>query len=338
MSDFDDDAGGADDAAEILSFKITTAHQGMRVDKALSDLFPDISRSRIQALIGGGHVCIDGEPCGSPSRRVSAGDFVELSIPAAVEALPQAENISLDIVYEDADLLVLNKPVGLVVHPGAGNYTGTLVNALLYHCAGELSGIGGVMRPGIVHRLDKDTSGLMVVAKSDLAHRGLSAQLEDRSLSRVYEALVLKVPVPLKGTIDRPIGRDARNRLKMAINGQSAREARTHYHVRENFSGALARVDCKLESGRTHQIRVHMASIKHPLIGDALYGPQPTAVTATLKAASYEPEVVQACLDFGRQALHAREISFIHPADDEEMEFSAPLPDDFSNLLKTIRK
>lgn len=335
MSEFDDNDGGRE---VILNVSITAAHDGLRVDKALSDLFPDISRSRVQALIGGGHVFIDGEPCVSASHRVGAGHQVKLCIPEATEAIPQPQNIPLDIVYEDSDLLVLNKPAGLVVHPGAGNYAGTLVNALLYHCAGNLSGIGGVMRPGIVHRLDKDTSGLMVVAKNDLAHQGLSAQLEDRSLSRVYEALVLKAPVPVKGTVDRPIGRDARNRLRMAIGGQGAREARTHYHVRENYKGALARVDCRLESGRTHQIRVHMASIKHPLIGDPLYGPQPTAVRAAMKAAGYGEDAIAACLGFDRQALHAREISFVHPAEDEVMSFASRLPDDMINLLEKIQK
>lgn len=342
MSDFDDDAGDDSEraavGAETLSTGITTAHEGMRIDKALSDLYPDLSRSRIQGLIGGGHVSVDGVACASSSRRVRAGEQVAVIVPEVVAATPEPENIPLDIVYEDSDLLVINKPAGLVVHPGAGHYTGTLVNALLYHCAGELSGIGGVMRPGIVHRLDRETSGLMVVAKSDLAHRGLAAQLEDRSLSRVYEALILKIPVPLKGTIDRPIGRDARNRLRMAVNGQGAREARTHYHVRENLKGALARVECRLESGRTHQIRVHMASIKHPLIGDPLYGPQPTAVAAAMKSAGYGADAAAACLGFGRQALHAREICFIHPADDEEMGFDVPLPEDFSNLLKILTK
>ncbi|MCC6597626.1 MAG: RluA family pseudouridine synthase [Alphaproteobacteria bacterium] len=325
-------------SARVLRFDVTTAHAGMRLDKALSDMCFDVSRSRVQGLIVEGYALLNGVLCDSASRKVGEGDRVELVIPDAVEAVPQPENIPLDIIYEDEDLLVLNKQVGLVVHPGAGNYTGTLVNALLYHCAGELSGIGGVMRPGIVHRLDKDTSGLMVAAKSDLAHRGLSAQLEDRSLSRIYEALVLKVPVPLKGTIDRSIGRDPRNRLRMAISGQGARSARTHYHVRENFGGALARVDCKLESGRTHQIRVHMASIKHPLIGDSLYGPQVTAIAGAMKSAGYSAEAIAACTGFERQALHAREISFIHPADGEEMSFSVGLPEDMSNLLKNIKK
>ncbi|MCB0375415.1 MAG: RluA family pseudouridine synthase, partial [Sinomicrobium sp.] len=227
-----------------------------------------------------------------------------------------------------------NKPVGLVVHPGAGNHTGTLVNALLYHCGDNLSGIGGVLRPGIVHRLDKDTTGLMVAAKNDRAHQGLSDQLADRSLSRKYKALVLGNPMPLKGVIDQPIGRHPSNRLKMDVNARNGREARTHYHVQASYNDEFAFVECTLESGRTHQIRVHMNWLKHPLIGDPLYGPQPTAVTAALKRGKFDDStVIEAVTGFSRPALHAFALSFIHPATGEAMDFEQELPEDMSKLL-----
>ena len=254
------------------------------------------------------------------------------------EASPQAQDIKLDIVYEDEHMLVINKPVGLVVHPGAGNHDGTLVNALLYHCGDSLSGIGGVVRPGIVHRLDKDTSGLMVVAKNDKAHQGLSEQLSDRSLSRVYLALVLGVPMPPSGCVDKPIGRDPRNRQKMAILAKNSREAQTHYKVKTNYHDALALLECRLQTGRTHQIRVHMGHIKLPLVGDPLYGPQPTALRAALKKAGYEKDDIESIVAFGRQALHATEISFVHPVTAKRMSFNASPPDDFSNILNILNK
>ena len=324
------------DNSEPLRFVVDEARAGMRLDKALAALAPEFSRSRLQGLIQGGALTLNGLPCDDTSRKVNTGHVIELIVPPPEEAEPEAENIPLDIVYEDDDLLVINKAAGMVVHPGAGNHSGTLVNALLHHCAGQLSGIGGVMRPGIVHRLDKDTSGLMVVAKNDRAHKGLAAQLEDRSLSRIYEALVLKVPVPLKGTVDMPIGRDPRNRLKMSIKGRDGREARTHYLVKQNYNDALALVECRLESGRTHQIRVHMQAIKHPIIGDPVYGPQDTAVTGAMKKADFEAEIAEKLLKFPRQALHAREITFTHPIAEKSLNFSADYPDDFSKLLKLL--
>lgn len=311
---------------------------GQRADKGIAALSSDLSRARIQALIESGDITLNGSPIENMSKKLAEGDQIAIHLPPPQEATPQPENIVLDIVYEDEDLLVINKPVGLVVHPGAGNYSGTLVNALLHHCAGDLSGIGGVMRPGIVHRLDKDTSGLMVVAKNDFAHQGLSAQLEDRSLSRIYQALVLKTPIPHKGTVDMPIGRDPRNRLKMAIKGQASRSARTHYRILNVYGGALSWVECKLDSGRTHQIRVHMAAIKHPLIGDHLYGPQPTAVRGALKNAGFAQEDIESVLAFPRQALHACALSFLHPATDEVMAFDCPTPEDLIKLLKNIEK
>lgn len=312
------------------------AHSGLRFDKALSEVSEEMTRSRAQGLIKDGVVLLNGLVCTDTSRKIMKGEVVEFTVPALKEAVPEPENIALDVVYEDEDLLVINKPVGLVVHPGAGNWSGTLVNALLYHCGESLSGIGGVARPGIVHRLDKDTSGLMVVAKNDRAHKGLSEQLADRSLSRVYSALVLKVPTPVKGVVDMPIGRDPRNRLKMAVQGRGGRDARTHYIVRETFGQALSLVECKLETGRTHQIRVHMAALKHPLVGDPLYGPQETALTAALKKNDYNDEVIAALKNFPRQALHAQSLSFIHPVRGDALHFDSSLPADLKEILRLL--
>lgn len=327
-----------DESLQKLSLLVEGQDQCGRVDKALSAAFPDVSRSRIQALIEEGRLTINGKVCDSGSRKLALNDFAEITVPLPVAAQPQPENIPLDIVYEDHDLIVVNKQAGLVVHPGAGNYTGTLVNALLYHCGESLSGIGGVLRPGIVHRLDKDTSGLMVVAKNDAAHRGLAAQLEDRTLSRLYKALVFKVPFPPKGHVDAPLGRHPGHRLKMAIVRQGGKEARTFYSVEEKFGDACALVECKLESGRTHQIRVHMESLGHPLIGDQLYGPQPNALQSALKKEGYGASSLSQIMAFPRQALHAGTVRFIHPGTEEEMEFEATLPEDIDNLLKLLRK
>jgi 23S rRNA pseudouridine1911/1915/1917 synthase len=324
-------------STDLQTIEIPEDLAGNRLDKALSLLLPEFSRARLQALLKGGHVTMGGQVCAKMSVKVKAGDKISVELPPLEEAEPQAQEIALDIVYEDDDLLVINKPPGLVVHPGAGNHDGTLVNALLHHCGESLSGIGGVARPGIVHRIDKDTSGLLVVAKHDHAHRHLSEQLADRSLSRIYLALVFKTPVPKKGSVNIPLARDSGNRLKMAINRRTGKEAQTDYLVLEDFSGALSLVECKLHSGRTHQIRVHMQSLGHPLIGDQLYGPQKNAVEAAMKKAGYEAEAIAEIQAFKRQALHARAISFIHPETEEWMEFEADLPPDFHNLLKILR-
>lgn len=309
----------------------------VRIDKALAEMVDDLSRSRIQALMDGGQVMLNGAVHDNASYKVSAGDVIAIEIPPAEEAEPQAQNIPLDIVYEDDDLLVINKQAGLVVHPGAGNPDGTLVNALLYHCGDSLSGIGGVKRPGIVHRIDKDTTGLLVVAKHDRAHQGLSDQLADRSLSRTYDALVWRVPMPIKGTVDQPIGRHPSNRQKMSIGGSGAREARTHYMVVDSYHDCVAQLECKLESGRTHQIRVHMAHIKHPLLGDGVYGLNAQESRSALKKAGFEGQNIDDILNFPRQALHAAEIRFIHPVSGDEMGFSAGLPEDMQNLLKLLK-
>lgn len=322
--------------SETHEFTIGEDTAGVRLDKALAGLQENYSRARIQGLLEDGALSLNGGVYSKGSYKVQDGDVLVLVVPDAVSADPEPEDIPLDVVYEDSDLLVLNKQAGLVVHPGAGNHTGTLVNALLHYCGDELSGIGGVMRPGIVHRLDKNTTGLMVVAKNDKAHQGLSAQLEDRSLSRVYKALVLGVPMPIKAHVDMTIGRDPRNRLKMAVNVKRGKEAKTYYKVEKDFGSFFCLVQCKLESGRTHQIRVHMAAIKHPLIGDPLYGPQLTATQAAMRKLGLDDETQQQVLAFSRQALHAHEIKFIHPVTEEAMSFTQELPDDFSKLLKLL--
>lgn len=321
------------DETETYHAIIGDAEDGLRLDKAVAVLLPDFSRTRLQGLIGDGECMIDGVTCSTPSRKVKAGEQIVIALPPLEDAEPVPENIPLDVLFEDDDVLVLNKTAGMVVHPAVGHATGTLVNALLYHCGESLSGIGGVRRPGIVHRLDKDTSGLMMVAKNDFAHHHLSAQLQDRSLSRVYQALVLGVPFPPKGRIDAPIGRHSSNRLKMAVVRHGGKEAATNYMVLESFGDGLALMECRLESGRTHQIRVHMEHLGFPLIGDELYGAQATRARSILKKGGYEDGVIERLLAFPRQALHAAEISFIHPRTDEEMSFSAPLPDDLEELI-----
>lgn len=307
-----------------------------RLDRALAVLVPDLSRARLQALIEAGEVLVDGTKLKS-SAKVLAQQKITLVVPEAEAAEPVAQDIPLDIVFEDDDLLVLNKPVGLVVHPAAGHQQGTLVNALLHHCADSLSGIGGVKRPGIVHRLDKDTSGLMMVAKNDFAHQHLARQLADRSLSRTYQALVWGIPTPFKGKVDAPLGRHSSNRLYMTVR-PDGRHAVTHYTVLERIGDTASLVECKLETGRTHQIRVHMAHKKNPLIGDPLYGLQPSAVNGYLKRGEYEGEEADYIRAFPRQALHALELTFIHPRTDEDVTVRSELPSDFKDLLKILRK
>ena len=318
-----------------LSVDVGEDGVGQRADKYLGHA-TEFSRSRVQGLISGGHVALNGVVLGSASKKLELNDVLSVRVPEPESAFPQAEDITLKVVYEDEDLLVIDKPAGLVVHPGAGNATGTLVNALLYHCKDSLSGIGGVVRPGIVHRLDKDTSGLLIVAKNDFAHQHLAAQLSERSLSRHYKALVTGVPVPMKGVVDRAIGRHRHNRLKMSVMSNSSRHARTHYTVIEAFGQACALVECKLETGRTHQIRVHMEAIGHPLIGDPLYGAQPTLVRSRLKKEGYLPDFIEEIVSFPRQFLHAYKLSFVHPRSEEVMKFESLLPDDLENLYQKL--
>lgn len=309
-----------------------------RLDQILVEHFDeDISRARLQKLIKNGHVLIDRNPVRQASLKLSGDLTIEIDIPAPVEATPQAQDIPLDIIFEDDDLIVLNKPVGLVVHPGAGNHDGTLVNALLHHCKGELSGIGGVERPGIVHRLDKETSGVMIAAKTDTAHRGLSKQLETRSLSREYIALLWGEPIPGKGTIDASIGRHRTNRQKMAVTSIQSKDAVTHYEVVERYlDRSISLVTCKLQTGRTHQIRVHMAHQHHWLIGDPLYGKQNTSQRAILKKTDLEKDVIEEVIAFPRQALHAKKLSFIHPVSGENLSFEAEIAADIEVLIKKI--
>jgi len=316
---------------------VTAQEAGQRLDRLCTDKFSDLSRERVKQLIDNGGIHVAGLPPSStlkPSTKVEDGWQIHCTIPEAEEYEPQPENIPLDILYEDSDVIVINKTAGMVVHPAAGNWTGTLVNALLHHCGDSLSGIGGVKRPGIVHRLDKDTSGVMIVAKNDHAHAHLSAQLSARSLSRIYLALVWDMPIPPYGTISIPIGRDHKNRLKQAVkHGDHGREAVTHYKVIDSYDNAMALVECRLETGRTHQIRVHMQAKGHPLIGDPLYGAQKTLQISRLSRLGEDTKCDKGnILNFPRQALHAHHIQFIHPSTEEEMSFTAAVPDDFRAL------
>jgi len=290
---------------------------GIRLDVFLSDSLDDVSRSRAQQLIETGRVTLMGKPV-RKNYRVADGDYLRIELPEPEPAELIPENIPLDILYEDDDLLVVNKPKGLVVHPAPGHPSGTLVNALLFHCGNSLSGIGGVARPGIVHRLDMDTSGLMLCAKNDRAHRLLSSQLSDRSLSRIYEAILRGTPKDGTGTVDAPIGRSPKDRKKMAVTMQHSRPAVTHYQVLESYPG-YSYVRCRLETGRTHQIRVHMAYIGHPVAGDPLYGGKTE-------------------LGLTAQCLHARCIHFIHPSTGEMMTFQSDLPKEFSRVLDLLRE
>ena len=289
---------------------------GLRLDAFLARQLPELSRSRVQQLLEQGCVTAEGKP-GKKNRRLTPGERILLDLPEPAEADPEPEEIPLDILFEDADLLVINKPKGMVVHPAPGHESGTLVNALLHHCGDSLSGIGGVKRPGIVHRLDKDTSGLMLAAKTDRAHASLAAQLGDHSLHRVYAALLIGTPRPAEGVVDLPVGRHPRDRKKMAAGVPGGRSAVTHYRVLESFPG-YSYAECVLETGRTHQIRVHMASLGHPVAGDPLYGGK-------------------CALPLSSQCLHAREICFRHPVTGEDMTFSCPLPPEFSAVLQKLR-
>lgn len=297
--------------------EIIITESGMRADKAISAALPELSRSAVQNLIAGGHVFWDGKPV-AKSAKLPLGSVLVVEIPPARPLDVRPENIPLDIVYEDGDLLVVNKPKGMVVHPAAGNYDGTLVNALLHHCGDSLSGINGVIRPGIVHRIDKDTSGLLIVAKNDTAHRHLAEQIKAHSFTREYRAVVYG-RIREDGTVDAPIARHSQDRKRMAVQqSPSARDAVTHYFVTRNFTG-FTQLRLRLETGRTHQIRVHMAYIGHPVAGDPVYGPK--KVITSLHG----------------QCLHAGLIGFIHPRTGAYMEFEAPLPPYFTDFLRTLR-
>jgi 23S rRNA pseudouridine1911/1915/1917 synthase len=296
-----------------------------RLDRALAEA-SGLSRERVKALLGEGCVMLSGEPATNASGKVAAGTAFAIAVPEAAPAAAIAQDIPLQIAFEDEYLIVIDKPAGLVVHPAAGNHDSTLVNALLHHCRGQLSGIGGVARPGIVHRIDKDTSGLMVVAKTDAAHEGLARQFADHSIERTYLAVVGGLPNPLAGVVRGPIGRSSANRKKMALVEEGrGKHAVTHYKTLEALDSA-ALVECRLETGRTHQVRVHMASMGHPLLGDPVYGRTPPRLRSLL-----------AELEFRRQALHARELGFIHPISAERLHWRSELPADLRELLEALR-
>ena len=304
---------------------ITEETRGTRLDLVLSAGLEDYSRSFIQKLFEKGAVTVNGQVCTSKKYKCVEGDLVEIQIPDPEKLEAEAEDIPINVVYEDGDLLVVDKPAGMVVHPAPGNYSGTLVNALMYHCGDQLSSINGVIRPGIVHRIDKDTSGLLVVAKTDKAHTGLARQLEEHSINRIYRAIVYNNIKEDEGTVDAAIGRDPKNRLRNAVlregmpGYESAKSAVTHYRVLERF-GKYTCIEARLETGRTHQIRVHMAYIKHPLLGDELYGPNKNKEGAK------------------RQMLHAGVLGFVHPVTGDYMEFESPLPEDFRKVLDRLRE
>ena len=302
----------------VMTWEIGEAEAGARLDVAVSGLLPDLSRSYVQKLIAKGLVTVDGVPATVKKEKVAEGQIISVTLPPAKPPEAEPEDIPLDIVYEDEDLLVVNKPRGMVVHPAPGNETGTLVNALLYHCRGELSAINGVERPGIVHRIDKDTSGLLMVAKSDAAHKGLSEQLAVHSITREYLALCYNNFTEDAGTCDVPIGRDPQKRVRQSVYGSGERNAVTHYQVLERF-GTYTYIRARLETGRTHQIRVHMAYLHHPLVGDELYG------------RGKNPFGVKG------QLLHAATLGFTHPVTGEDLLFTAPVPEVFRKVLDRLR-
>lgn len=304
---------------------------GERLDKAMVALDTSLSRTAIQRLIREEMVRVNGQLVSSPSQRLRGGEVLEWTVPDLKPSELIAETIALDIRFEDKHLVVINKPAGMVVHPGAGVHCGTLVHALLGHCGGDLSGIGGWLRPGIVHRLDKDTSGLLVVAKSDEVHQGLSRQFEAHTVSRRYMAMVRGVPRDKTGTIDAPVGRHPTARTKMAVRVHGGRVAVTRYEVIEVFTGC-ALVHCVLQTGRTHQIRVHMAHVGHPLLGDLVYG------RGFEPPRSWPESVRQEVLQFRRQALHAGTLGFLHPVTVDRMQFTVDPPDDFQGLLNGLRQ
>lgn len=307
----------------ILSVKATAEDTGSRLDAFIGYNTDELSRSYAVKLIEKGRVSINGKTVTSKKHAVAEGDTVTIDMPEPEVLEVSAENIPIEIVYEDDDVAVINKPRGMVVHPGPGNYSGTLVNAIMYHMGDSLSSINGVIRPGIVHRIDKDTSGLLMIAKNDKAHESLAAQLKEHSVTREYTALVYDNIREDELTIDLPIGRDERNRMRNAVNGSGARNAVTHIKVLERF-GKYTLVKARLETGRTHQIRVHMAYMHHPLVGDELYGP---------RRQSSKTEGIEV----RGQLLHAGTLGFIHPSTNEYIEFHSELPDVFQNVLTKLR-
>ena len=298
-------------------FLVSWEEEDTRIDRYLSGVCPSFSRSYIQKLLKNGDILVDGQQVKS-SYGVKEGDRIVVATPEAVEPEIQAEPMDLDILYEDQDVILINKPKGMVVHPAAGHYSHTLVNGLMYHCRDQLSGINGVMRPGIVHRIDMDTTGVLIVCKNDAAHNSIAAQLKEHSIVRRYQAIVHGKVKEDEGVVDGPIGRHPVDRKKMSINYKNGKPAVTHYRVLKRFD-RYTYIECRLETGRTHQIRVHMASIRHPLLGDRVYGPSSCPVPG-----------------LEGQTLHAGVLGFIHPRTGEYMEFTAPLPSYFEHLIQTL--
>jgi 23S rRNA pseudouridine1911/1915/1917 synthase len=310
---------------QTIDVRLEPAHAGWRLDRALAAAVPTLSRERLKALIRSGALEAAGKPVRDPATKVRGGELFLLVVPEPEPAHNEPQDIPLRIIFEDEHLLVVDKPAGLVVHPAVGNRDGTLVNALLYHCGGSLSGIGGVARPGIVHRIDKDTSGLLLVAKTDVAHEGLAKQFAAHSIDRRYLAIVTGVPKASKGTVDAPLARSAANRKKIAIvEGKRGKRAVTHW-TRLTVLSDAALVECRLETGRTHQVRVHMASIGHPLVGDPVYGRSGKTHGKLLKE-----------LQFHRQALHAAELGFTHPVTKHRLSFSSGMPPDMQELFNAL--
>lgn len=314
--------GGSD----IIDVALGAGHAGWRLDRALADALPTMSRERLKGLVKAGALDRDGAPVRDPALKVDGSEQFRLTVPQPEQASAPAQDIPLVIAYEDEHLLVVDKPAGLVVHPAAGNLDGTLVNALLHHCAGRLSGIGGVARPGIVHRIDKDTSGLLVVAKTDVAHEGLAKQFQAHSIERRYLAAVGGRPARMEGTVDAALARSTHDRKKMAIvEADRGKRAVTHYKVLA-VTNAAARIECRLETGRTHQVRVHMASIGHPLLGDPVYGRAPAQKLRELLGR----------LNFRRQALHAARLGFVHPVTKDRLSFDSAVPQDMQELFRAL--
>src|SRR6478609_10901795 len=310
---------------QTIDVRLAAAHAGWRLDRALADAVPTLSRERLKALIRSGAVEAEGKALRDPAVKVRGEEALRVAVPEPTPAHNVPQDIPLMILFEDDHLLVVDKPAGLVVHPAAGNFDGTLVNALLHHCGGSLSGIGGVARPGIVHRIDKDTSGLLVVAKTDVAHEGLAKQFAAHSIDRRYLAIVSGVPKTSHGIVDAPLARSSANRKKIAIvEGGRGKRAVTHWKRLQLLNDA-ALVECRLETGRTHQVRVHMASIGHPLIGDPVYGRSGKTHGKLLKE-----------LGFLRQALHAAELGFTHPVTKHKLSFSSPIPPDMQELKRGL--
>ena len=307
--------------AMLEEYTVEESQSGMRLDKFLTEIYPDQTRSFLQKLVKSGEIKVNGKPVIKAGFVVEGGDQVSASIPTPQAVEIEAENIPLDILYEDADVLIVNKPKGMVVHPSAGHYSGTLVNAIMYHCADSLSGINGEIRPGIVHRIDMDTTGALIICKNDAAHVDIAEQIKEHTVTRRYRGIVCGVVKEDEGTIDGAIGRHPTQRKKMAINEKNGKPAITHYKVLQRFA-KYTYMEFRLETGRTHQIRVHMASIGHPLLGDELYGNPKNLAMKGLQG----------------QTLHAMVIGFVHPTTHEYMEFEAPLPKYFQNLLQKLPK